>query len=187
MVRDQALAVSGLLSAKMGGPTVMPRQPEGIWRTVYNGGKWITSPGEDAHRRSVYTFIRRTSGYPSFQIFDAPSREFCTVRRLPTNTPLQALVTLNDPVYMEAAAALAKRMLAAGAATAQRIARGWQLAIGRPAVSKELSPLLALQRAAEQKFTTDAKSAESLGSTPELAALTVVANALLNLDTVLTR
>jgi hypothetical protein len=78
-------------------------------------------------------------------------------------------------------------MLAAGAATERRIARGWQLAIGRPAVSKELSPLLALQRAAEQKFTTDTKSAESLGSTPELAALTVVANALLNLDAVLTR
>jgi hypothetical protein len=187
MIRDQVLAVSGLLSAKLGGPTVMPRQPEGIWRTVYNGGKWVTSPGEDAHRRSVYTFIRRTSGYPSFQTFDAPSREFCTVRRLPTNTPLQALVTLNDPVYIEAATALAKRMLAAGETTDQRIARGWQLATGRPAVAGELSPLLALHREAWTRFTTDPKAAASLGETPELAALTVVANALLNVDAVLTR
>src|SRR5690606_4634269 len=122
-----ALAVSGLLSKKMGGPPVMPMQPEGIWRTVYNGGKWVTSPGEDAHRRSVYTFIRRTSGYPSYQTFDAPSREFCTVRRLPTNTPLQALVTLNDPVYIEAAVALAKRMQSHAEDTKQHIARGWQL------------------------------------------------------------
>src|SRR6185369_11547250 len=105
MVRDQALAVAGLLSAKIGGPPVMPPQPEGIWRTVYNGGKWVTSPGEDKHRRAIYTFVRRTSGYPSFLTFDAPSREVCTVRRIATSTPLQALVTLNDPVYIEAATA----------------------------------------------------------------------------------
>src|SRR6185436_6483584 len=106
-----ALAVSGLLSRKMGGAPVMPRQPEGIWRTVYNSSKWETSPGEDAHRRSLYTFIRRTSGYPSYQIFDAPTRDVCTARRITTNTPLQALVTLNDPVYIEAASSLAARMI----------------------------------------------------------------------------
>ena len=187
MIRDQALAVSGLLSVKMGGPPVMPQQPEGIWRTVYNGGKWVTSPGEDAHRRSVYTFVRRTSGYPSFQTFDAPSREFCTVRRTPTNTPLQALVTLNDPVYLEAAAALAKRMFAAGKTAEQRIAHGWKLATGRSAMEKELPPLLALHREAQAHFTGDAKTSAALGDTPDLAALTVVANALLNLDVVLTR
>jgi hypothetical protein len=187
MIRDQALAVSGLLSARTGGPPVMPQQPEGIWRTVYNGGRWVTSPGEDAHRRSVYTFIRRTSGYPGFQTFDAPSREFCTVRRLPTNTPLQALVTLNDPVYIEAAAALAKRMQAAGPALEQRLARGWELATGRPAATEDMPPLLKLHQQAQQQFTADAKASAALAATPELASLTVVANALLNLDTVLTR
>jgi hypothetical protein len=187
MIRDQSLAVSGLLSAKTGGPPVMPQQPEGIWRTVYNGGKWVTSPGEDAHRRSVYTFVRRTSGYPGFQTFDAPSREFCTVRRLPTNTPLQALVTLNDPVYIEAAAALAKSMLAVGPTVELRLARGWELATGRPPAAGDLPPLLALHQEAQQQFTADAKASAALAPTQELAALTVVANALLNLDTVLTR
>jgi hypothetical protein len=187
MVRDQALAVSGLLSAKLGGPTVMPMQPEGIWRTVYNGGKWVTSPGEDAHRRAVYTFIRRTSGYPSFQTFDAPSREYCTVRRLPTNTPLQALVTMNDPVYLEAARALAELMATEGQTTEERIGAGWRRATGRSLCPKSLPPLLALHEDARRKFAADAAAANSLGGTPEIAALTVVANALLNLDAVLTR
>jgi mono/diheme cytochrome c family protein len=187
MVRDQALSASGLLSSKMGGPPVMPQQPEGIWRTVYNGGKWVTSPGDDAYRRAIYTFIRRTSGYPSFQTFDAPSREYCTVRRLPTNTPLQALVTLNDPVYLEAAKGLATRMLTAGTTTEQRIARGWQLTTGRPMTPRETSPLMELYRQAQQRITDDPKAASALGETTELGALTVVANALLNLDTVLTR
>jgi len=187
MVRDQALSVSGFLSTKMGGPPVMPPQPEGIWRTVYNGGKWVTSPGDDASRRAIYTFIRRTSGYPSFQTFDAPSREYCTVRRLPTNTPLQALVTLNDPVYLDAAKGLATRMLTAGAGTEQRIARGWQLTTGRPMTPREITPLMELYREAQQRIGDDRKAASALGETPELAALTVVANALLNLDTVLTR
>ncbi len=187
MVRDQALSASGLLSSKLGGPPVMPQQPEGIWRTVYNGGKWVTSPGDDAYRRAIYTFIRRTSGYPSFQTFDAPSREYCTVKRLPTTTPLQALVTLNDPVYLEAAKGLATRMLTAGNTTEQRIARGWQLATGRPMTPRETSPLMELYRQAQQRITDDPKDASALGQTTELAALTVVANALLNLDTVLTR
>jgi hypothetical protein len=187
MVRDQALAVSGLLSAKMGGPPVMPFQPEGIWRTVYNGGKWITSPGEDAHRRALYTFIRRTSGYPSWQTFDAPTREFCTSRRLPTNTPLQALVTMNDPVYAEAAAALADRMAKAGDQPDQQLARGWRLVSGRHPSPAELSPLLRLHREAAERFAGDAKAAAALHRSPDLAALTIAANALLNLDAVLTR
>jgi hypothetical protein len=187
MIRDQALAISGLLAPKMGGPPVMPRQPEGIWRTVYNGGKWVTSEGEDAHRRAVYTFIRRTSGYPSFQTFDAPSREFCAVRRLPTNTPLQALVTLNDPVYIEAAAALSERMFAEGITEEAHIARGWNLAIGRPPSGSQKEVLRALYRQSLRNFATDSHAGTKLGRTPELAALTVVANALLNLDEMLTR
>ena len=113
MVRDQALAVSGLISRKMGGPSVMPPQPEGVWSTVYSDAQWNTPDGPDRYRRGVYTYWRRTSPYPSFLVFDAPSREFCSARREPTNTPLQALVTLNDPVYVESALALADRSLEA--------------------------------------------------------------------------
>ncbi len=186
MVRDQALAVSGLLSPKIGGVPVMPPQPEGIWRTVYNGGKWVTSPGDDRHRRALYTFIRRTSGYPSFLTFDAPSREVCTVRRIQTTTPLQALVTLNDPVYIEAAAALAGRM-AADAPLDQQLRQGYELATGRPAPEEALPPLVRLHAQARVQFQRDPEAAAALAGTPDQAALTVVANALLNLDSVLTR
>ena len=97
-IRDQALAVSELLSDKMYGPSVMPPQPEGVWQTVYNGARWQESKGEDRYRRGVYTYLKRTSPYPSFLTFDAGSREVCMIRRTATNTPLQALITLNDPV-----------------------------------------------------------------------------------------
>ena len=120
MIRDSALLVSGLLSSKMHGRSVMPHQPEGIWRSTYNTDKWILSPGEDRYRRGLYTFLKRTSPYPALMTFDAPSREVCTVRRITTNTPLQALVTLNDPAYIEAAQALARRMVREAGATAER-------------------------------------------------------------------
>ena len=94
MVRDVALAASGLLSPTIGGPSVFPLQPDGIWDNPYSDDVWQTSEGEDRHRRGIYTFIRRTSPYPSFMTFDATSREFCTVRRVRTNTPLQALTGL---------------------------------------------------------------------------------------------
>ncbi len=111
MVRDVSLAASGLLSRKMYGPSVYPEQPPGIWNMPYNSDKWATSEGEDRYRRSLYTFWRRTSPYPSFMTFDATSREFCQVRRVRTNTPLQALTLLNDPAAFSAARALAKRVL----------------------------------------------------------------------------
>ncbi len=111
MIRDVTLAASGLLSSKIGGPSVFPPQPEGIWDNPYSDAKWVTSSGEDRYRRGLYTFIRRTSPYPSLTTFDATSREQCTVRRVRTNTPLQALVTLNDEAFFEAARALAHRML----------------------------------------------------------------------------
>jgi len=113
-VRDQALAVSDLLSDKMYGKGVMPPQPEGVWQVVYSGAKWKTSEGEDRYRRALYTYWRRTSPYPSLISFDAPSREFCFPRRIRTNTPLQSLVTLNDPVYIETAIALAQKILKHG-------------------------------------------------------------------------
>lgn len=107
VVRDQALEAAGLLSTKMYGAPVMPWQPEGVWQVVYNGDAWRTSKGEDRYRRALYTFMRRTSSYPAMMNFDAPTGETCTVRRIRTNTPLQALTTLNDPVFMEAAQKLA--------------------------------------------------------------------------------
>ena len=123
MVRDQALALSGLLSDKMKGPSVFPPQPSGLWRAAFNGRDraWTDEhAGEDRYRRGLYTFWRRTIPYPSMTTFDAPSREICSVRRIRTNTPLQAFVTLNDPVYVEAAQALARRIVARGG----RLARG---------------------------------------------------------------
>ena len=111
MLRDQALFVSGLLSRKVGGPSVMPAQPDGIWGQIYSGERWVTSDGGDRHRRSLYTLWRRTSPHPTMTTFDAPSREFCVVRRTPTNTPLQALALWNDPQFVECHEALARRVL----------------------------------------------------------------------------
>ena len=115
-VRDEALALSSLLSPKIGGPSVYPPQPKGLWRVAFNGGQdaYPTSKGEDRYRRGLYTFWRRTQPYPAMATFDAPSREACTLRRLPTNTPLQAFVTLNDPCFVECAQALARRIVARG-------------------------------------------------------------------------
>jgi hypothetical protein len=110
-VRDIALEASGLLSPKIGGPSVFPYQPEGVWDLVYNDDKWVMSKGEDRYRRGIYTFERRSAPYPSMVTFDAPSREFCVVRRVRTNTPLQALTTLNDPAFFEAAQALGRHMM----------------------------------------------------------------------------
>ena len=109
MVRDQALAVSGLLTNKTGGPSVMPPQPPGIWKSTYSGEKWKNAEGEDRYRRGLYTYLKRTSPYPAMTTFDAGSGEVCQIRRIRTNTPLQALITLNDVVYLEAAGQLAKQ------------------------------------------------------------------------------
>ena len=120
-IRDQAMHVSGLLSRKMFGPPVKPLQPRlGLSAAFGSGTDWETSSGEDRYRRGVYTTWRRSNPYPSMATFDAPNREVCTVRRDRSNTPLQALVTLNDPVYMEASQALARRMAGAGATPAEK-------------------------------------------------------------------
>jgi hypothetical protein len=110
-IRDQALFVSGLLSTKIGGPSVMPPQPDGVWQVVYSDDRWLTSPGDDRYRRGLYTFWRRTSPYPSAMALDATSREVCTIRRIATNTPVAAFALLNDPVYIEAAQALARQIV----------------------------------------------------------------------------
>jgi hypothetical protein len=187
-IRDQALAVSGLLSKKMYGPSVMPYQPEGVWNAVYSNMKWKTSEGEDKYRRALYTFIRRTSPYPSMITFDSPSREFCVTRRINTNTPLQALITLNDTVYVEAATALAQRMKNAGD-VGEQIKNGYRIAMARNIDAEKLHDLQLLYEEALQHFNNDPEAAKKMvgKSDNTLAALTVVANVIMNLDEFITR
>ncbi len=194
-VRDVALAASGLLSGRIGGPSVFPDQPEGVWNVPYSSMKWTTSAGEDRHRRSLYTFIRRSSPYPSLVAFDAPSREACTVRRVTSNTPLQALTTLNDPVFVEAARALAARAGAEGGATpAERIAYAYRLCAARRPGPEDLRALVAYHGLEKARFDAAPDAAKALlGTTAagphdgETAALTMVANVLLSMDATLTR
>jgi len=173
-VRDQALRASGLLSEKMYGPPVMPFQPEGIWNSVYNKRTWETSPGEDRYRRAVYTYWKRSSPYPSMLAFDATAREVCSPRRIRTNTPLQALVTLNDPVYVEAAAALADLMQEQPGELDEQLNYGVMRVLSRPASTADLDML----RSAYQ---------DALGEGDETLAMTFVARILLNLDEALTK
>jgi len=188
MVRDHALAVSGLLSEKMYGPPVMPPQPEGIWRAAYSSEKWVTATGEDRYRRAIYTYIRRTAGYPSFMTFDAPSRDVCTARRLRTNTPLQALVTMNDPVYVECSVALAKRLEAQGGETLdERLRMGFELTTGRLPGAEDLTDLKTLYERALAEARAASDPQQRLAETPERSALALVSNALLNLDAALNR
>lgn len=188
MVRDQALQVSGLLSKKRLGPSVMPPQPDGVWSVVYSSSKWVTPEGGDRYRRGLYTYWRRTSPYPSFLSFDAPSREVCTARRLATNTPLQALVTMNVPVYVEAAQALAARMLEEGGDRLDSQLRwAYQLVNQRQASPMVVEELRELVRDAERAYGEDAALSEALGATPSTAALVLAANTILNLDVSLTK
>ena len=200
MVRDQALALSGLLSHKMYGPSVFPPQPEGLWQAAFNGQRtWATSAGEDKHRRGIYTFWRRTVPYPSMSTFDAPSREICSVRRTRTNTPLQAFVTLNDPVYVEAAQALARRIVTQGGASDEdRVRFALKLCLSRPPAAEQVVRLVSLYTSEREHYSKNlpeaiALATEPLGPLPagmdpaQLAAWTTVANVLLNLDGVLTK
>jgi hypothetical protein len=180
MVRDIALAAAGLLSPKVGGPSVYPVQPDGVWNVPYSEMKWETSGGEDLYRRALYSFWRRSSPYPSLTAFDAPSREQCTPRRVRTNTPLQALTTLNDPVFVDAARALAGRMAREGGEQpAARVAYGYRLCTARRPASADLDRLVALHAREAERFA-GAPSAEQ-------DALAAVASVLLNLDATLTR
>lgn len=197
MVRDQALAVSGLLERRLGGPSVYPPQPDGLWQPAFNGQRtWPTSTGPDRYRRGLYTFWRRTIPYPSMATFDAPSREICSLRRPRTNTPLQALVTLNDTVYVEAARALAARMVREGGAQPrERAMLGMRLCLGHAPEDRQLEALLELYEKELARYRGDrVRSMKLIGATKvdnvspeELAAWTVVANVLLNLDAFLTK
>lgn len=187
MVRDHALSVSGLLSRKMFGPPVYPPQPEGVWNSVYSGAAWKTSQGEDRYRRALYTYSKRTSGYPGFLTFDAPSRDLCTARRLPTNTPLQALVTLNDPAFIEMAAALAQRASTAGGSPRECIVRAVQFITLDEPPAGVVDALVRLHDAALEDFRRRPDESKKLASTLEAAAMTLVANTLLNTDLAMNR
>ena len=197
VIRDQALAASGLLSRKKGGPSVMPPQPSlGLTAAFGSSTDWQTSTGEDRYRRAIYTTWRRSNPYPAMATFDAPSREVCTVRRPRTNTPLQALVTMNDPAYVEAAQALARRMVREGGSTAaDRAARGFRLVLARHPTPAEIERLVGLHAEAQADFAQAPDDAAKMATDPlgpvpsdfpadvaDLAAWTVVANVILNLD-----
>jgi hypothetical protein len=200
VIRDQALFVSGLLSPKMGGPPVRPPRPKLKLNAAFGGATdWETSPGEDKVRRALYTFWRRTTPYPSMVTFDAPGRNVCAVSRPRTNTPLQALVTLNDPVYVEAAQALARRMVReGGVGVSDRASYGFRLCLSRPPRPEELRRLNDLYQQARTKYAASPKEAEQLATQPigplppgmnavDVAAWTVVGNVLLNLDEMFAR
>ncbi|MBX3745684.1 MAG: PSD1 domain-containing protein [Verrucomicrobiae bacterium] len=200
-IRDLAMAASGLLHPKIGGPSVFPYQPPGLWGQVaFEGTRdYVQSEGPDNYRRGLYTYWRRSIPYASFTLFDAPSREVCTVRRPRTNTPLQALALMNDPVYVEAARALAHRVLTHGGSTTRdRVRYAFTLVLGRRPAPAEVALLTAAFDREFSQFAADREAANRLihvgASRPpvdvdiaELAAWTIVASTLLNLDEAITR
>jgi hypothetical protein len=187
MIRDTALAASGLLSSKIGGPSVFPYQPPGIWDVPYSSAQWVQSKGEDAYRRGVYTFMRRTSAYPSMINFDATSREICTVRRVRTNTPLQALTTLNDPAFFEMAMALGRRLEKEAKSDSERVALAFQLVAARQPKPGEADRLLSWRQGEVKYFDAHPDEAAKLGGNAQAASWTMLANVMLNLDEALTK
>jgi hypothetical protein len=204
MVRDNALALSGLMNQQIGGPSVLPYQPKGLWEEMAFGGDFSAqtyeqSHGTDLYRRSMYTFVKRTVPYPSLNTFDSPDREKCTVRRGVTNTPLQALVLMNDPTYVEAARAFAERDMAEAKPTEEdRIRYAFRLATERDPSAKELEILHSLYRKEITHYDTDRKAAQKLlevGESKagakydpaELAAWTLITSTILNMDETITK
>jgi len=188
-LRDQALEVSNLLSNKMYGPGIMPFQPDGIWRSPYNGDVWKMSEGEDQFRRAIYTYWKRTAPYPSMITFDGGAREVCITRRIRTNTPLQALTTLNDSSYIVMARFFAYHIQELGGKEINKqIQKGYELMMYKPISETKLKALVELYNKSVGKFKKDENAGcEMIGVmdkhyNPETAALVVVANALLNLD-----
>ena len=175
IVRDQALSLSGLLTRQMHGPPVRPAIPSGVWRPFASWDKWDSPKAGDPnrYRRSVYTYTKRSIPYPMFAAFDAPSREFCSPRRLRSNTPLQALTTLNDETFSDCAVALGERIAGLGATPRDQLRAGFSIVTCRNPDSDELADLIRLH--------------ESLAGLTDRERLTTVAAVLLNLDEVLTK
>lgn len=198
-IRDQALAVAGLLSPKMYGPPVKPPQPSlGLSAAFGSSTDWQTSGGDDRYRRGIYTAWRRSNPYPSMSAFDAPTREVCTLRRVRTNTPLQALVTLNDPVYIEAAQAYARTVIQQPGSLEVRMEFALSRALQRPVSTTEAEVLMRLYDQAFSLFKQQPDQANKLATEPigpvpagmdviELATWTVVSNSIFNLDEFLMR
>ena len=201
MIRDYALAASGLLVQKLGGPSVKPYQPVGVWEAVAmigsNTRDYKSDSGENLYRRSMYTFWKRSAPPASMEIFNAPSREVCSVRRERTNTPLQALVTLNDPQFVESARRLAETVLKLDGEEARLQALSMRL-LARPLRSEELTVVrgsLAELTAYYASHPDDAKALLAVGESPSaaqvdqqaLAAWTMLTNELFNLDEVLNK
>jgi hypothetical protein len=200
LVRDNALSVSGLLVRKIGGPSVKPYQPAGYWQYLnFPKREWENDKGENQYRRGLYTYWQRTFLHPSLAAFDASSREECTVQRPTSNTPQQALVLLNDPTYVEAARALAGRILKeAGTKTPDRLSFAFQQVLTRAPRTDEVQVLTALLEKHRAEFTAAPDEAKKLlavgdlASPPELdpaelAAWTSVSRVLLNLHETITR
>ena len=188
MIRDQALVLSGKLNSTLFGKPVMPPQPAGVWRSPMSRARWVNSQGADRYRRAIYTYWKRTSGYPSLLAFDAPSREVCTASRVVTNTPLQALVTMNDPAVVDLAQGLADRMpRQAGSQPRKQIEWAYQAAAGRTASDKVVDELLSVYAEAVSRWADDPQACQPLADSADRFARVVVANVLLNLDEVLSR
>jgi hypothetical protein len=203
-IRDSALALSGLLVEKIGGPSVYPYQPAGLWEEVSYKGGFSAQYYEQGHgpeqlyRRSMYTFWKRTSPPPGMMVFDAPNRETCAVQRGRTNTPLQALALMNDPQYVEAARAFAERILEEGGkSTESRIRFAFECATSRPPQNDEQALLVELYESQLGRFAANVDAATSLitigeseveprHDPAELAAWTTIANTILNLDETIT-
>ena len=194
-IRDQALAISGTLSDKMYGPSVMPYQPDGIWASPYDGRTWVKSEGEEQYRRAIYTYWKRTGPYPSFINFDGTAREVCTSRRIKTNTPLQALTLLNDSTYWDISVQFAKQIMQKQKGTLkEKISEGYQMATGIPINEKKSKILEDLYATTMQQLKNDKQRVTKMiadntvnKQTTELAAFSVVTNAILNLDEVITK
>ncbi|MCB0688759.1 MAG: DUF1553 domain-containing protein, partial [Saprospiraceae bacterium] len=184
-IRDQALMVSGLLNEEMYGPSVMPFQPDRIWNSPYNGRKWIESTDGQQYRRALYTYWKRTSPYPSMLLFDMMAREVCTPRRINTNTPLQALVTLNDSVYVEAAARFAKCMIDEGGSNLEdQLKYGYRKMLFKEIPDDKLNVLTDLY--ANMSANPDSKE-EMNNAGEHLRKMKIIANTMFNLDELVTK
>lgn len=199
-VRDSALAVSGLLKQKVGGPSVKPYQPDGLWEdvSVERRDKYVPDEGDGLYRRSMYTFWKRTCPPPTMATFDAPDREICVVRRARTNTPLQALILMNDPTYIEAARKLAEQVLLSEKDDSARWTRAFRIVLAREPDAKEISALQSVRSAAKDHFQKTPEAATELlkvGRAPadatipaeELASWSAAMSVLMNLDEAISR
>ena len=191
IIRDSVLRAAGLLSTKMGGPGVRPPQPRGVTEVAYGSPKWVASRGEDRHRRSIYTFLKRTAPFAMFRTFDASSGESCTARRDRSNTPLQALTLLNDVMFVEAAQSMGRLLAAHGGDDADRVRHGFRRLLTRSPTGEEMALLVKFVDSQRARFQSGELNAVAVSGAKqnavEVAAWTTLARALFGLDETVTR